>query len=62
MIVTDDGMQIDDRDEQLENAESSIRDSFEPGSKTTVASRGQDEKHRKAMTSTVDGIQTKLRY
>jgi hypothetical protein len=38
MISTEDGMQTDESDEQSQNAEPSIRESFEPGSKITLDS------------------------
>jgi hypothetical protein len=55
---TDDGMQIDESDEQSQNASDSIRDSREADSKTILDTAGQNLKHPTAKVSTVFGIVT----
>jgi hypothetical protein len=55
---TEDGMQIDESDEQSENASDSIRDSREPDSKTILETSGQNPKQPTAKVSTVFRIVT----
>jgi nicotinic acid mononucleotide adenylyltransferase len=54
---TDDGMQIDESDEQRQNAYSSIRDSREPDSNVTLESAEHRLKHLSQSCSTDDGMQ-----
>jgi hypothetical protein len=55
---TEGGIQIDDSDEQLRNASSSIQKSLEPRSKITQSRVEQSAKQRQVKVSTVFGIVT----
>jgi hypothetical protein len=55
--LTDEGRQMDESDEQLENANASIREKPEPSSNATVEREGQEEKQRRQRTSIDDGMQ-----
>jgi hypothetical protein len=57
MISTDEGIQIDESDEQHQNAHSSIRESLDPLSKHTFDRVTQQLKHSWQMISTDEGIQ-----
>jgi hypothetical protein len=52
----DDGITIDDSDEQFENAYDPIRESLQLDSNVTIESALQQEKHLSQRTSTDDGI------
>jgi hypothetical protein len=55
---TDDGMQIDERDEHHKNAFDSIRETLEPDSNVTIERDPQLQKHSLPIRSTNAGMQT----
>jgi hypothetical protein len=54
---TDDGMQIDESDEQFENASRPIRDNAEPDSNVTEPRLLQSQKQLSPSSATDEGIQ-----
>jgi hypothetical protein len=56
-VSTEEGMQIDESDEQFRNAPSAIDDSLEPGSNVTVERCLHSEKHLAPRSSTDEGRQ-----
>jgi hypothetical protein len=57
MISTDEGIQIDESDEQPPNTHLSIRESLESGSNITFERVAHPEKQCSQMISTEEGIQ-----
>jgi hypothetical protein len=57
MISTDEGMQIDERDEQSENAHLPIRETLEPQANVTVETVSHEEKQNSQRISTDEGMQ-----
>jgi hypothetical protein len=57
MISTDDGMQIDESDEQPENAPPARRETLDSPSNVIVERVEHRKKHCSAMISTDDGMQ-----
>jgi hypothetical protein len=57
MTSTEEGMQIDDSDQQLENADSPIRVSAEPVSNVTLDRVGHPSKHESQRIVTDEGMQ-----
>jgi hypothetical protein len=55
-LLVDDGMQIDERNEQEENAERPSNDNLHPDSNATVESFAHPEKHFAPMFSTEQGM------
>jgi hypothetical protein len=56
-MLTDEGIQIDESDEQLANADFSKIETRDPGSKTIDERPVHSLKHFSQTTSTVDGMQ-----
>jgi hypothetical protein len=57
MISTEEGMQIDESDEQYRNTDCSIRESLESGSKVTFERLSHRRKQFSQMISTEEGMQ-----
>jgi hypothetical protein len=57
MISGDEGIQMDESDEQYPNADSSIRESLDSLSKITFDKARHSEKQKSQMISTDEGIQ-----